>query len=109
MRSNLHHGRLARLSLAAALVIAQTSSALAHGFAADRFFPTTILSDDPFVADEMSLPTVTLDPTASDGSRELGIGRDLSMLITPTGTSPSAAIGSIYAPRACIRGPGSRA
>jgi hypothetical protein len=83
MRSTLYDGRLARLSLAAALVIAQTSSALAHGFAGDRFFPATILTDDPFVADEMSLPTLTLDPTASDGSREFNIGSDLSMLITP--------------------------
>src|ERR1700757_4679099 len=83
MRSNLHHGRLAQLSLAAAIVIAQTSSALAHGFAGDRFFPATILTDDPFVASEISLPTFTLDPTQSDGSREFDIGPDLSMLITP--------------------------
>jgi hypothetical protein len=83
MRFHLHHGRLARLSLAAAIVIAQTSSALAHGFAGDRFFPATILTDDPFVASEISLPTFTLDPTQSDGSREFDIGPDLSMLITP--------------------------
>ncbi len=55
----------------------------AHGFAGDRFFPATILTDDPFVASEMSLPTITLNPTQSDGSRELDIGSDLSMLITP--------------------------
>jgi hypothetical protein len=34
------------------------SAALAHGFAGERFFPATILTDDPFVADEMSLPEV---------------------------------------------------
>ena len=56
---------------------------MAHGFAGDRFFPATILTDDPFVASEMSLPTITLNPTQSDGSRELDIGTDLSMLITP--------------------------
>jgi hypothetical protein len=83
MRSTLYDGRRARLSLAAALVIAQTSSAFAHGFAGDRFFPATILTDDPFVASEISLPTFTLDPTQSDGSREFDIGPDLSMLITP--------------------------
>ena len=83
MRSTLYDGRRARLSLAAALVIAQTSSALAHGFAGDRFFPATILTDDPFVASEMSLPTFTLDPTESDGSREFDSGSDLSVLITP--------------------------
>jgi len=69
--------------LAAALMIAQIDDALAHGFAGDRFFPATILTDDPFVASEMSLPTFTLDPTANDGSREFDIGSDLSMLITP--------------------------
>ena len=71
--------------LAAATVAALLpgAEAGAHGFAGDRFFPATILTDDPFVADEMSLPTVTLNPTQSDGSREFDIGGDLSMLITP--------------------------
>jgi hypothetical protein len=71
--------------LAAATVAALLpgAEAMAHGFAGDRFFPATILTDDPFVADEMSLPTVTLNPTQSDGSRELDVGTDLSMLITP--------------------------
>jgi hypothetical protein len=59
------------------------AEAMAHGFAGDRFFPATILTDDPFVADEMSLPTLTLNPTQSDGSREFDVGSDLSMLITP--------------------------
>ena len=56
---------------------------MAHGFAGDRFFPATILTDDPFVANEISLPTVTLNPTLSDGSREIDIESDLSMRITP--------------------------
>jgi hypothetical protein len=72
------------VAVAAVTLVSASSGALAHGFAGDRFFPATILTDDPFVADEMSLPTVTLDPTASDGSREIGIGSDLSMLITPS-------------------------
>lgn len=33
--------------------------ALAHGFAGKRFFPATPSTDDPFVADELSLPTLT--------------------------------------------------
>jgi len=71
--------------LAAATVAALLpgAEATAHGFAGDRFFPATILTDDPFVADEASLPTVSLNPTQSDGSRELDIGSDLSALITP--------------------------
>jgi hypothetical protein len=50
---------------AAALAIAAAAScflhvqpATAHGFAGDRFFPATIVVDDPSVADELSLPTV---------------------------------------------------
>jgi hypothetical protein len=71
--------------LAAATVAALLpgAEAMAHGFAGDRFFPATILTDDPFVASEVSLPTISLNPTQSDGSRELDIGPDLSMLITP--------------------------
>ncbi len=71
------------LAAAAVAALLPGAEAMAHGFAGDRFFPATILTDDPFVADESSLPTVTLNPTQSDGSRELDIGSDLSMLITP--------------------------
>jgi hypothetical protein len=69
--------------LAAAAFLAESSEALAHGSAGDRFFPATILTDDPFVADEGSLPTITLDPTQSDGAREVDLGTDLSQTITP--------------------------
>jgi hypothetical protein len=68
---------------AAAILLSANSAALAHGFAGQRFFPATILTDDPFVADEMSLPTVTVNPTASDGAQESDIGVDLSKRITP--------------------------
>ncbi|MCE9523346.1 MAG: hypothetical protein K8S25_13065, partial [Alphaproteobacteria bacterium] len=33
--------------------------ASAHGYAGSRFFPATILIEDPFVADELALPTYT--------------------------------------------------
>jgi len=73
-----------RAAVAAAVIfLSANSAAFAHGFAGDRFFPATILTDDPFVASEISLPTFTLAPTQSDGSREFDIGPDLSMLITP--------------------------
>jgi hypothetical protein len=58
------------------------ADATAHGFAGDRFFPATILTDDPFVADEMSLPTVTRPPTAVDGTQELDVEADLAKRIT---------------------------
>src|SRR5271165_945465 len=71
------------LAAVAAVALLPGAEAMAHGFAGDRFFPATILTDDPFVASEMSLPTFTLNPTLSDGSREWDLGSDLSMLITP--------------------------
>jgi hypothetical protein len=42
-----------------ALLAAAAGSAYAHGFAGKRFFPATLATDDPFVADELSLPTVS--------------------------------------------------
>jgi len=79
MPSSLCRGVVA----AAAAMLLPGAEALAHGFAGDRFFPATILTDDPFVANEISLPTITLNPTQSDGSREFDVGPDLSMRITP--------------------------
>jgi hypothetical protein len=70
--------------LAIAVLLATSSAALAHGFAGQRFFPATLLTDDPFVADEMSLPTVTRVPTGPDGSQETDIGIDLAKRITPS-------------------------
>ena len=32
----------------------------AHGIVGERFFPATITSDDPFAADELALPTISL-------------------------------------------------
>ena len=47
----------AGLVAGAVMLVGKPDLAGAHGFAGDRFFPATILTDDPFVADEMSLPT----------------------------------------------------
>ena len=43
---------------AAGLVMAVAGHASAHGLIGQRFFPATLAIDDPFVADELSLPTV---------------------------------------------------
>jgi hypothetical protein len=78
--------KLTRLPAAAALAVLPALAPLpthAHGFAGDRFFPATLLTDDPFVADEMSLPTLTLDPKAVDGSQTFGLDFDLSKRLTP--------------------------
>ena len=71
------------VAAAAVTLLFGSSGALAHGFAGDRFFPATILTDDPFVADETSLPTFTRPPPAADGSREYNIDIDISKRLTP--------------------------
>src|ERR1700746_3828476 len=38
--------------------LAAFETAQAHGLVGKRFFPATLATDDPFVADELSLPTV---------------------------------------------------
>ncbi len=77
------HAR-ARLALAPALLIAGTTAALAHGIVGSRFFPATIATDDPFVADELALPTVSHQKTSADPSvKETDINADFSKRITP--------------------------
>jgi len=65
------------------ILLFANSTALAHGFAGQRFFPATILTDDPFVADEISLPQVSVNPPGPDGARATDIQIDLSKRITP--------------------------
>jgi hypothetical protein len=55
-----------------------------HGFAGARFFPATLSTDDPFVADELSLPTVsTIRTPDNGGTREIDISVDIAKRITP--------------------------
>src|SRR6267378_4550744 len=76
-------GNRVRLAVVSLLTISQAGSALAHGFAGSRFFPATITIDDPFVADELSLPTVSNQKTGTDPSVvETTISGELSKRIT---------------------------
>lgn len=76
----------AAIAVTAAISAVSPSLALAHGFVGQRFFPATIATDDPFVADELSLPTITsVRNNASDegpASRQTTIGIDLAKRIT---------------------------
>jgi hypothetical protein len=72
----------ARFALATSLMITHASGAVAHGFAGARFL-ATILTPDPFVADEMSLPTALFNPPTPDGAKEIDIEADLAKRITP--------------------------
>jgi hypothetical protein len=65
-----------------ALLVPETISA--HGFAGSRFFPATLSTDDPFVADEFSLPTVSSIVTPDNGgTRDTEISSDIALRITP--------------------------
>ena len=59
-----------------------TGTAWAHGFAGKRFFPATLVIDDPFVADELSLPTVSHIKNA-DGAKETDFEFEFSKVIFP--------------------------
>ena len=56
-------------------------SASGHGFAGARFFPATLATDDPFVNDELSLPTVSTIETPE--GRETAISLEIAKRITP--------------------------
>jgi hypothetical protein len=80
-----------RSSLLAAAIAATQSISIsevsAHCFAGSRFFPATLASDDPCVADELSLPTFTTirtPATDSDpGARVTTYSFDFAKSITP--------------------------
>ena len=62
------------------------ADAAAHGFAGKRFFPATLAVEDPFVADELSLPTVSYfkNPAGDEGpaTRQTAVAVDFSKRIT---------------------------
>ena len=70
-------------ALASAFALAITSEASAHCFVGARFFPATLVTDDPCVADEMSLPTVSWSKTADiPPASEWDISGEISKRIT---------------------------
>lgn len=69
------------LALASIAALSLPSNAFAHCFVGARFFPAMLATDDPCVADEMSLPTVQLN-SANPAGRENDIEADFSKRIT---------------------------
>jgi hypothetical protein len=61
------------LATLAAGTLAFTSQANAHGYAGDHMFISTLLIDDPNVADEASLPTFSFLPQPTDGGSAPGL------------------------------------
>lgn len=73
-------------ALAIALTVATgafTSPAAAHCFVGSRFFPATLSVDDPCVADELSLPTISRFGTGDiPANRQTDISGEFSKRIT---------------------------
>jgi hypothetical protein len=67
-------------------LFAASGAAQAHGFAGKRFFPATLVIDDPFVADELSLPTVSQQKFSASGdepaTKETALSMDWTKRIT---------------------------
>jgi hypothetical protein len=63
------------------VTLARPFFATGHGFAGARFFPATLSTEDPFVSDELSLPTVSTIETTE--GRETAIAVDVAKRITP--------------------------
>jgi hypothetical protein len=74
------------LSLIAA-GIALAAAAEAHGLVGKRFFPATLATEDPFVADELSLPTIShIKRRAEDerpATRETEISAEFAKRLSP--------------------------
>jgi len=72
-------------ALAALALLLPISSASAHCFVGARFLPATLNVDDPCVADELSLPTVSKFKNGDDPSaRQTDISAEFSKRITDT-------------------------
>ena len=62
---------------------AYAQPAAAHAVVGNRFFPATLVTDDPGVADELSLPTVSSFKTGDDpAARELDVSGEYSKRLT---------------------------
>ena len=74
--------RVARRSAVVALALwfasLVTSTASAHGIVGKRFFPATLTIDDPFVADELSLPTYQQRKMPASGDEPATMEREVS-------------------------------
>jgi hypothetical protein len=80
----LYRTALGAVACSAALggTILESPPAVAHGFAGSRFFPATLQTDDPFVADEASLPTLTKNPADPSGGQSYSIETDIAKRLT---------------------------
>ena len=70
-----------------ALVLGAAPPASAHGMIGPRFFAATLAIDDPFVADELSLPTISFMRFRGSGDspafRKTEISGEFSKRLSP--------------------------
>src|SRR5258705_5103491 len=80
-------GRCVVLLWATGLMLASAGHTSAHGMIGQRFFPATLAIDDPFVADELSLPTVSFMQFPGSGDapafRQTNISGEFSKRLSP--------------------------
>jgi hypothetical protein len=98
--SSIRAASLAALSVIIASAVAPDASA--HCFVGARFLPATLTTDDPCVADELSLPTVTAFGTGDDPSNsQVNYSLEYSKRITSTlGISIGSTLSQITLPGA---------
>src|SRR5262249_60131835 len=86
-RVSMHIRRVSVSLMTVALLISTALPAGAHGLIGQRFFPATLKIDDPFVADELSLPTVSFmrfhSSDEGPGFRQWDISGELSKRLSP--------------------------
>jgi hypothetical protein len=87
-----------KAALAAGFLALAAAPAFAHGVVGPRFFPATLATDDPAVADELSLPTVATFEDA-DGTHETDVSGEYSKRIFENlGVSIAPAWTRLHAP-----------
>ena len=79
-------GRTMTTLLVASSTLITAPPTLGHGLAGKRFFPATLAIEDPFVADELSLPTISSRKMPASGdepvTRESALSIDMSKRVT---------------------------
>src|SRR6266571_3252265 len=83
----MNNKRLGVCLTVVALLFVAVPPAGAHGIIGQRFFPATLAIDDPFVADELSLPTVSFmrfhSSDEGPGFRQWDISGEFSKRLSP--------------------------
>src|SRR5882672_10279809 len=80
-----NHRYLRAFALALLFATLPFTQAFAHCFVGARFFPATLATDDPCVADELSLPTISAFSVGdTPSSSQVNVSGELSKRITDT-------------------------